>query len=731
MHDLVTKPIRSQHHDSSGDEAYSAEYLHENVKNPLRQPPVCPHLMEGLALPEHDDGVGTQNEARTMKPEGSSGERSILWEEAKPASQDAVGEEPVAYEKAYPEPVSREVGHSLVDQERTETESIRTNLVDHALRDPEQRDGADMERVPDDELTSNPLSPRMASTSQAEERMRASLKIPTDDGPDQSWCEADGVPRGITIDEHNPAMPNKQSTTQKYTDSPDHEDSKPSSDQDQTPRQASLAPDDIAAQVALVHPSAGRSWKSSSDSTAGSLFPPMRELADADGPVQTSAHENHMEDDPAGKPSPASPRPESCSPVTVAAPAEPHTAPLFPMQPAVTAPPRPLETPSPSAEPYQTASIACPTSTSPITQPVGAAVASSTSPTPNPSNVEASSSSFASAAAESPGAASPQPGSSPPSMHTLDSSEDLPVPPTCAKSEATMESPSPMVDPLAASNEESISLPSNGRSSLLHDDVSSATLSAREKGDDSSAALGCKPVSPLASDVYPVSEDDDEIEIETVRMEMDRVAKSLAVESDTDDGASSVTDEPLSSRLAHKGRRLRQTSIQRAPTPVIPKTASRLQPHVVKRDGYAKGSNQIERPGDAIRASYGKFGLDAQRLIIVPEAQPFSPLSLFMSSAAKAGAKLTPQRMEVLQKRRDELLASLPAAGDQATGSADIDLIKGLCNLYSEPTYPQDMMDLIRALRQQQKLTKDVENLLQCLESFALVVTKYHAPAQS
>ncbi|KAK0822397.1 hypothetical protein LTR12_018635, partial [Friedmanniomyces endolithicus] len=64
----------------------------------------------------------------------------------------------------------------------------------------------------------------MASTSQAEERMRAAPKVPTDEGPDQSWREADRVLRGITIDEHDPAMPNEQSTTQKYTDSPDHED---------------------------------------------------------------------------------------------------------------------------------------------------------------------------------------------------------------------------------------------------------------------------------------------------------------------------------------------------------------------------------------------------------------------------------------------------------------------------------------------------------------------------
>ncbi|KAK0823309.1 hypothetical protein LTR73_008624, partial [Friedmanniomyces endolithicus] len=39
MHDSVTGPIRSQHHDSSGGKAHGADYLLENVKNPLRQPP--------------------------------------------------------------------------------------------------------------------------------------------------------------------------------------------------------------------------------------------------------------------------------------------------------------------------------------------------------------------------------------------------------------------------------------------------------------------------------------------------------------------------------------------------------------------------------------------------------------------------------------------------------------------------------------------------------------------
>ncbi|KAK0926686.1 hypothetical protein LTR29_017820 [Friedmanniomyces endolithicus] len=292
----------------------------------------------------------------------------------------------------------------------------------------------------------------MASTSEAGERIRAIAKVPTDDDPDQSRRKTDGVPRGITIAEHDPVMPNKQSTTQKYTDSPDHEDGRPSSVQCQTSTQASLPRDDVADQVDLVHPSAGESRKSSSDSTAASLFPSLGEVSDADGLDQTSAHENHMQDDPAGKPLSASPRPESCS-----------RAPLFAMQPAVTAPPEPLETPSPSAEPYQTASIAYRASTSPITQPVGATVALSTSPTPNLSNVEALafSSSFAGVAAESPQAASPQPGLLLLPMHTIGCPEDLPMPPTCAKLEATTDSTSLIVGPLAASVKKSISLSSN------------------------------------------------------------------------------------------------------------------------------------------------------------------------------------------------------------------------------------------------------------------------------
>ncbi|KAK1093135.1 hypothetical protein LTR48_002941 [Friedmanniomyces endolithicus] len=293
------------------------------------------------------------------------------------------------------------------------------------------------------------------------------------------------------------------------------------------------------------------------------------------------------------------------------------------LQPAVSAAPQPFETPSPSGEPEETAWIVCP----------------------------AYSLSFARAAAESPGVASPQPGLLPLSINTIGSPEDLSAPPTRAKSEAATGPILPVAHPRAASNEEPITLSANPRSILLLDDVPLATVTVRRKEDDGGAALRCKAPSPLTADVSPPSEDDNETETETVRTKLDHVAKPAAVESDTDDGASSIANGPLSSPLAHKERCIRQTSIQQAPTPAILKTASRWYPHVVKRDRYAKGASQIERLGDAIRASYGNFGIDAQRLIIAPELQPSNPMSLSMNSAAKVGAERTPQRMKMLQQR--------------------------------------------------------------------------------
>ena len=124
MHDSVTGPTRSQHHDSSESETHGAEYLQENVKNALRQPVVY-----------------SQPKKRREEP--------------KPVSQNLVGEEPFAYEEAYPEPVGREIGHSMIDQEWTDNGSMHTNIVDHTLCEPEQRNGTGNERSPDDELIRN------------------------------------------------------------------------------------------------------------------------------------------------------------------------------------------------------------------------------------------------------------------------------------------------------------------------------------------------------------------------------------------------------------------------------------------------------------------------------------------------------------------------------------------------------------------------------------------------
>ncbi|KAK3109732.1 hypothetical protein LTR53_016688 [Teratosphaeriaceae sp. CCFEE 6253] len=183
-----------------------------------------------------------------------------------------------------------------------------------------------------------------------------------------------------------------------------------------------------------------------------------------------------------------------------------------------------------------------------------------------------------------------------------------------------------------------------------------------------------------------------------------RTPSPCIADSPTHNCASISSYEPPSSMLDRKGRPIRLTSVQHTPTPVVPNAASHSRSqHATVKAARAKGPSHIKRPEDAIRASYTKLGLDAPRLVIVAEAQPLNPLSLFMSSAAKAPAELIERPMRMLCERRDEILACILAAGDLETGCADIDLIKGLCDLRRNQVRPRNMMDIITVLRQRQR----------------------------
>ncbi|KAK0300839.1 hypothetical protein LTR82_018315 [Friedmanniomyces endolithicus] len=72
-----------------------------------------PNQSRGLNLPEYDGGVGAQNEARIMKPEGSNGERSVLWKGPKPVNQELVMRRRLVTMKRHPEQIDHRVGHSL------------------------------------------------------------------------------------------------------------------------------------------------------------------------------------------------------------------------------------------------------------------------------------------------------------------------------------------------------------------------------------------------------------------------------------------------------------------------------------------------------------------------------------------------------------------------------------------------------------------------------------------
>lgn len=179
-----------------------------------------PNQSRGLNLPEYDGGVDAQNEARIMKPEGSNGDRSVLWKGPKPVNQ------------------------ALVMRRRLVTMSdIQSRLITGSATVWTISSGLTI------------VSLRATST-----RPRAKLH----------WRRTIWQPNMLSLDDRGGAP-------------------------------ASLLLDHS------YHP-----WENSG----------------ANGPVQSSVYENHTDDDTAGEPTSASPRPGLCSPVSMAAPAEPHPPPL-------------------------------------------------------------------------------------------------------------------------------------------------------------------------------------------------------------------------------------------------------------------------------------------------------------------------------------------------------------------------------------------------------------------
>ncbi|KAK0890936.1 hypothetical protein LTR91_027096, partial [Friedmanniomyces endolithicus] len=104
MHDSVTKPTRSSHPDSNGDEAHGAGHLHEMLRPHSGNLSYIPNQSRGLNLPEYDGGVGAQNEARIMKPEGSNGTLDAL-ERGEARQPGTSHEETVGYDERHPEQI--------------------------------------------------------------------------------------------------------------------------------------------------------------------------------------------------------------------------------------------------------------------------------------------------------------------------------------------------------------------------------------------------------------------------------------------------------------------------------------------------------------------------------------------------------------------------------------------------------------------------------------------------
>ncbi|KAK0246597.1 hypothetical protein LTR35_018301, partial [Friedmanniomyces endolithicus] len=88
MHDSVTKPTRSSHRDGNVTKHMARGTFMRMLRTHSGNLSYIPNQSRGLNLPEYDGGVGAQNEARIMKPEGSNGERLVLWKGPKPVNQE-------------------------------------------------------------------------------------------------------------------------------------------------------------------------------------------------------------------------------------------------------------------------------------------------------------------------------------------------------------------------------------------------------------------------------------------------------------------------------------------------------------------------------------------------------------------------------------------------------------------------------------------------------------------
>lgn len=126
----------------------------------------------------------------------------------------------------------------------------------------------------------------------------------------------------------------------------------------------------------------------------------------------------------------------------------------------------------------------------------------------------------------------------------------------------------------------------------------------------------------------------------------------------------------------------------------------------------------------AVRESYSRFGLDAQRLRFCYEPRPLDPTTINLNTNWKRRSKLNEAVMEKLQRAATEITGFLPESDTPKATKRETDLIRRLCNCNPSQVVCSSLKEVVGALRRERDVTKDELHLIEFELYSTLIIMK-------
>ncbi|KAK4904229.1 hypothetical protein LTR49_026274 [Elasticomyces elasticus] len=226
IHDSITERTYLKSHRSIGDEersaerSFTAQSLHKDIEMLYRQFPDSPKPKKErptLHDCDEDDDVA-QDEERAPRSRKPGGEGLTHCTIQKPVGQEPFGQEqqPIGQDSVN----QQLVGQRSIDQERIDGMPAHGEPVDNEPIGHQPRDSKPVDSRCDEELRSEPRSPRGPSVSQTDDSMVVASTVHIRNIPDQTWREADGITNDtdVTSQGQDCVTPTRRSATQKAGD---------------------------------------------------------------------------------------------------------------------------------------------------------------------------------------------------------------------------------------------------------------------------------------------------------------------------------------------------------------------------------------------------------------------------------------------------------------------------------------------------------------------------------